>query len=170
MVLLIGCGEAKAFGEAEFIKVIRQCCFELSQLPIKQAILSLPALNKADVTWQIQQSIFAVESAHYLFNTFKSKETIVLPLKNVELAFSCEENLFNQIVEQSLAISDGMKTCKDLANTPPNICTPTFLADFAVKLAKQHPLITTTVLEESDMEALNMGGLLAVAKGSEQRA
>jgi len=42
--------------------------------------------------------------------------------------------------EASTAIANGMALTKRLGNLPPNICTPSFLADEARKLAKQWKL------------------------------
>ena len=61
-----------------------------------------------------------------------------------------------------------MTLTKDLANTPPNICTPEFLAKEAQKLAKTYKSISTAILERKDMQALKMGALLSVAQGSAQ--
>ncbi|NDA73919.1 MAG: leucyl aminopeptidase, partial [Betaproteobacteria bacterium] len=60
-----------------------------------------------------------------------------------------------------------MDLTRDLGNTPPNICTPEFLADKAQSLGKSHKL-EVQVLERRQMQALGMGALLAVAQGSSQ--
>ncbi|MCX7193628.1 MAG: leucyl aminopeptidase [Proteobacteria bacterium] len=67
------------------------------------------------------------------------------------------------------AIAHGMKLTKDLGNLPGNICTPTYLAEQAEKLAQAHKL-KVTVLEEKDMEKLGMHSLLSVTHGSRQPA
>ncbi|MEN6586376.1 MAG: leucyl aminopeptidase, partial [Sulfuricella sp.] len=68
---------------------------------------------------------------------------------------------------QGLAIAQGMNLAKDLANLPGNICTPTYIAEQALELAKTHQL-KIEVLEQKDMEVLKMGSFLSVAKGSRQ--
>src|SRR5581483_8259694 len=70
-------------------------------------------------------------------------------------------------VKEGLAIAAGMRLAKDLGNLPPNICTPAYLAEQAVELARQYGL-KSTVLEEAQMRELNMGALLSVARGSHQ--
>ncbi len=62
-----------------------------------------------------------------------------------------------------------MKLAKDLGNLPGNICTPSYLAEQAGKLAGEHKL-KITVLEEKDMEKLGMHSLLSVTRGSRQPA
>jgi leucyl aminopeptidase len=60
-----------------------------------------------------------------------------------------------------------MSLAKDLGNLAPNICTPAYLAEQAMDMAKTYKL-KVTVLEQKDMENLGMGALLAVARGSRQ--
>jgi len=60
-----------------------------------------------------------------------------------------------------------MRLTRDLGNQPPNICTPSYLAEQAQKLAKQYTTIETAVLEADEMQALGMGCLLGVAQGSD---
>jgi leucyl aminopeptidase len=71
---------------------------------------------------------------------------------------------------QAVAIAQGVVLAKDLGNLPGNVCTPTYLAQQAVALAKSHKTIKTTVLEENDMKKLGMGSLLSVTQGSAEPA
>jgi leucyl aminopeptidase len=68
---------------------------------------------------------------------------------------------------QGLAVAHGMSLAKDLGNLPPNVCTPTYLANQAKDLAKRYRM-KITVLERADMEKLGMHTLLSVAQGSAQ--
>ena len=67
------------------------------------------------------------------------------------------------------AIVAGTSLTRDLVNWPGNYATPTFLAQQAQKLAESTGM-TCQVLEESAMKELGMGGLLGVARGSDQPA
>jgi leucyl aminopeptidase len=66
------------------------------------------------------------------------------------------------------AVGSGLTLSRDLANLPPNICTPTYLGTRAQALAKEFPSIKTKVLDESAIKALKMGAFLAVTQGSDQ--
>jgi leucyl aminopeptidase len=68
------------------------------------------------------------------------------------------------------ALGKGMKLSRDLANLPPNVCTPTYLAEQARSLAKTAPKLTCKVLNEADMRKLGMGSLLSVTAGSVEPA
>ena len=66
------------------------------------------------------------------------------------------------------AVGSGSGFARDLANLPPNVCTPTYLGTRALQLAKDFPSIKTKVLDESGIKALKMGAFLAVTQGSEE--
>jgi leucyl aminopeptidase len=65
------------------------------------------------------------------------------------------------------AVGEGVTLARELANRPGNHCTPTLLAEEALRLGKTHGL-KVEVLDRKDMEKLGMGAFLAVAQGSEQ--
>ena len=66
-----------------------------------------------------------------------------------------------------LATAEAMVFAKDLANLPSNICTPTYLAKSAQKLAENYK-IECEILGHKEMSALGMNSLLSVAKGSDE--
>jgi leucyl aminopeptidase len=72
-----------------------------------------------------------------------------------------------EALNQGLAIAEGMRLAKNLGNLPGNVCTPTYLAEAALEISKEHG-IECQILERADMEALGMHSLLSVAKGSQQ--
>ena len=84
----------------------------------------------------IKEVIIASESSEYKFSIKKVESKSSLK-KCILIANSkVTKNNFNQIVTMSKAISNGIKKAKDLGNTPPNICTPTYLSNEALKLKK----------------------------------
>lgn len=87
-------------------------------------------------------------------------------------ALKCPEVLWLSDTDESKALTEGaaigaaIVTMCRLADTPANLCTPTFLCEEACNIAKNHEKISATILEKSELEALGMGGLLGVAQGS----
>ncbi len=67
------------------------------------------------------------------------------------------------------AIGESMNFTRDLANEPPNILTPTEIANRARKMAREVGL-TCQILTEAQMKKLGMNSLLSVSLGSEQPA
>lgn len=69
-------------------------------------------------------------------------------------------------ISRGRAFATGTRLARDLVNLPPNICTPSYLAERAQEMARAAGL-RCDVLEEKQMRVLKMGALLAVAQGSE---
>ena len=63
------------------------------------------------------------------------------------------------------AVAAGHRLTRTLQMQPGNVCTPSYLADAAGKLAQAHGF-TLTVLDRAQMKKEGMGALLAVAQGS----
>jgi leucyl aminopeptidase len=68
---------------------------------------------------------------------------------------------------ESRALANGVRTVRDLGNTPSNILTPTRLAERAEQVAKSVG-VKCTVYGKRDIEKMKMGGLLAVNRGSNE--
>lgn len=74
-----------------------------------------------------------------------------------------------QSVDRSCAMAKGAIVTRYLVEAPPNICTPTHLANAAAKIAEgASDVMTLEVLEKEDCEKLKMGCYLAVAACSEE--
>ena len=73
-------------------------------------------------------------------------------------------------LEHGRGIVAGMSLMRDLANQPANVCTPSYLANAAKALARDHRKITTRVLNEADCRKLKMGSFLSVTAGSDEPA
>jgi leucyl aminopeptidase len=67
------------------------------------------------------------------------------------------------------AIGESINFTRDLANEPPNILTPTEMANRAQKMAREVGL-KCEILDEARMRKMGMGSLLSVSAGSEQPA
>ncbi|MCE7528165.1 leucyl aminopeptidase [Polynucleobacter sp. IMCC 30228] len=97
---------------------------------------------------------------------FKVKDTPD-PLKSfIFIGGGKEASALKIAVAEGTALVEGMNLAKDLGNLPPNVCTPTYLAQTAQALAKKTTL-KVEVLDRKQMETLGMGSFLAVTQGSE---
>jgi len=70
-------------------------------------------------------------------------------------------------LETGRAGAEATNLARDLVNDPPNIMTPSALAERARATAEQCG-IAFEVLEREDMEKMGMGGILSVSRGSAQ--
>jgi leucyl aminopeptidase len=128
-------------------------------------------IKNDDIAQQAQLIAEATEYASYCYDQTKSKKKAPQrPLGKLTLLL--EQRSLQQAAEQGVqwgqAIAKGVRLARNLADLPGNICTPTYLADAARKLAKEYKHLNAKILDQADMEKLGMGALLAVARGSRQ--
>ncbi len=171
-VLLIGLGKEKEFREKEFCQALRFAVRTLNETGSFDGTVFLTEIpvRKRSVAWRIRQAAVVAQETIYRFDQFKSKKDEVRrPLRKLTFAVERRNELApaEEALEQGLAIAAGMALAKNLGNLPGNVCTPAHLAETAQQLAQEHKL-DCQVLERTDMEALGMGSLLSVAKGSHQ--
>ena len=172
-VLLVGCGKEQEFGDKEYKDTIKSIIKALNNTYAADTICFIPecTVKDRDIYWKIQQAILVTEETLYNFDVYKSKkESNTTALRRFTLIVPNKRELTKakRAMIESIAIAKGIKYTKDLTNTPPNVCTPTYLAAAATKLAKDFKKIKTTILDQNDIETLGMGALLAIAQGSNQ--
>jgi leucyl aminopeptidase len=108
----------------------------------------------------------AAIDASYEVNSLKSDKKV--SKNNYQINFQAnklDSNFIKLGIKEGQAIAEGMNLTKDLGNLPPNICTPTYLANQAKKIAKDFKM-KSTILSQKQIEQLKMGSFLSVAKGS----
>ncbi|MDB5812732.1 MAG: leucyl aminopeptidase, partial [Betaproteobacteria bacterium] len=169
-VLLVGLGRERELDEDKFRDAVAKAIGALKQTGVTEAVLCLSAeVKQRDLGWRAAQAAIAAADSTYRFDRMKSKRESARGVRHLTLlvaergALAAAETGMNQ----GAAIALGMSLAKDLGNLPPNVCTPSYLAQSARDLGKQYKL-SVQVLERKDMEKLGMGSLLSVARGSDE--
>ena len=168
-VLLVSLGAKNEFGETQYRDAVRGAAGALRDLAAKEAALFLVdvKVNSQHLSWNVRQAVLAVRDAFYRFDELKSQKKSPLPLlAKVTLPISANAQL-EQALAEAEATADGADLARTLGNLPSNICTPSYLADQAKKLARDYKL-DVEILERKDMEKLGMGALLAVTSASHE--
>jgi leucyl aminopeptidase len=176
-VLTVGCGKERELTDQNFLKIIEAMYRALIATGTTEAVCYLTELNikGRDLKWKVRQIVQTVEALRYRSDQLKSKKNDEPKrrLRRLVLAVPGRGELQTgeEAIREAVATATGVRLARDLANLPPNICTPTYLADQAVQLETTFPKrLKVEVLDEKDMEKLGMGALLSVARGSEQPA
>lgn len=170
-VLLVGMGRDTRVSSKDFRDAARAGMAGVLDTGAADVCLYLSGVSVPgrDGTWKARQLALAAWDAIYRFEDMKSRKSAPRPLERIVAGVGSRTDA--QGVERGLAqgsaIGAGMCLARDLGNLPANVCTPSYLADQAVKLGKQWKL-GVEVLERTDMEKLGMGALLSVARGSRQ--
>lgn len=175
-ILLIGCGKNNDFSDKAFREAMQIAALQLNKMHLQDAVCCLSELivPEYDMSWKLQTSVFALLSGAYKFDSYKSKEnkkkSLQTGLSKVTFTVTSRREVekAEQGVKIGIALGSGVQLTKDLANTPPNICHPTFIAKAAQKLAKSYKNLSVAVLDRKHLETLKMGAFLSVAQGSIQ--
>jgi leucyl aminopeptidase len=171
-VLVVGLGGLKSLSAKDYGKALASAIKVLASTPSAKALCALleAEVKGCDQRWKARQIARVFADGCYRFTELKSEPGELPALVRVDLFCpdKAQSAAADQGAREGKAIASGMKLAKDLANLPGNICTPSYLAEQAGKLAELYPKLKCTVLEEKDMAELGMGALLAVARGSRQ--
>ncbi|MFC4251918.1 leucyl aminopeptidase [Sinimarinibacterium flocculans] len=174
-VMLVGLGRERSFDEAAFRKAVTASSRALratGAIDAASYLTHLPVRNR-DFQWNVTQAVLTTEDLFYRFDECRgAKARADIPSPRLErYTFDVPRRSDLPGGERGLAeasaIATGVRLAKDLGNLPGNICTPTYLAEQARKMAGGSG-IKTRILEQEDMERLGMGALLSVARGSRQ--
>jgi len=85
-----------------------------------------------------------------------------------ELVVKSHDRAYRDGLQRGLMLADSTNYARRLAATPPNICSPEFIAKEARRLARETGL-TCKVISFAEAKKMNMGGLVNVGKASEHK-
>lgn len=170
-LLLIG------VGERDSTKSIQLSGNDLQKIA-KTLYSELADLCKTAMIWlgdsldeiQFGQFALALMNQSYRFDKYKSKASDAPKLSNIALSLEQTDSTdWQSWLDFQQAIYQGQMLARNLANEPPNVCHPAYLAAQAQNLAKTYPdLLTVKVVGEKEMAKLGMNCFLAVSRGSDQ--
>ena len=101
----------------------------------------------------------------YEFLDYKKKD-IPNKLSRITLIGNADK----KIVDKAVVIGNGVCYARDLSNHPPNILTPTYIANDAVKIAKSNKNMKSKIIDVSKFESLGLGSFYGVAMGAHEPA
>ncbi|MGL5949775.1 MAG: leucyl aminopeptidase [Aeromonas sp.] len=170
-VLLVGCGKERELDERQYKQIINKTITTLNDTGSMEAVCFLTELHVKgrDTYWKVRQAVEATKAGLYSFDQFKTtKDEPRRPLRKLVFNVSTRRELAlgEKGVAHGLAVARGTRICRDVANMPPNICNPAYLAAQAEQLAADYPSIRTKVLGEAALAELGMHAYLAVGRGS----
>ncbi|MDP1523832.1 leucyl aminopeptidase [Methylotenera sp.] len=176
-MLLVGLGKESEFSEKQYCKAIRASVKALSnggaskaatflaELPVKQLSAKRKVALMAETTLDAAYRFDAIKRKKDESKKEEAKKGIATLYINVALASEVKEAKAG--LADGLALASGVSFAKDLGNLPPNVCTPTYLAEQAQTLGKKHDF-KVKILEREELKKLGMGSFLAVSQGSEE--
>lgn len=174
-VLLVGCGKERELDERQYKQIIEKTIHTLNETGSMEAVCFLSELHVKgrDTYWKVRQAVEAAQAGLYTFNQLKTrKEEPRRPLRKLVFNVPTRRELpiGERAIQHGLAISKGVTICRDVANMPPNICTPRYLAERSQALADKYDNVSFSAVDEAQMAELGMNAYLAVGRGSEHES
>lgn len=170
-VLLLGCGPVDEFDAQKYRTLLAQLATHMSSSQFKSAHILFAdfAVDDYPLELQLQQISQAFVEKSYRYTRTRADKGEAGKLSSVTvLANGVKRG--NQALKRGQAIGHGMNATKELGNLPGNICTPTYLAKQATRLARNESALTAKILNEKQMREMGMGSLLSVSAGSQEPA
>ncbi|MBA3697146.1 MAG: leucyl aminopeptidase, partial [Methylotenera sp.] len=169
-VLLVGLGKAAEFAEKQYCQAVRVSIKALSNTKANDVITYLANLpvKKLSTRWKTAHLTEVALDASYKFDAIKSKKEASKEAAKkgifkltIHVAQHADVKEAEYGIADGKALAKGVSLAKDLGNLPPNICTPTYLADEAVVMGKKYDF-KVKVLEKDELKKLGMGSFLGI--------
>jgi len=172
-VLVVGLGSRAGFGRKQYRKALQSSAQALAKTGSSDALvyLTLEEIAGVDMPCRARMVAEIFCAQIYKIPDLKSGakpkpvklQSVKVAAENARAAKAATDGL-----KIGAAIGSGVAFSRDLANLPPNICTPTYIGRRAQGLAKEMPRVKTKLLDANGIKALKMGAFLAVTQGSAQ--
>lgn len=174
-VLVVGLGKISKFGVSQFRRAIEVAVNALKGSKVRDIVsyLQLEAVNDHNIYYLSRYAIETIGNCFYTFDEMKSKRgPKVSSIRKIGIAVAKRGDAPQALqgAKHAQAIVQGMNLSRDLGNLPPNVCTPSYLAREAQKVAKQSRNVQTKILAEAEMKRLEMHALLSVTGGTTEPA
>ncbi len=165
-VLIVGCGKKGELTERRYNQLIQNMLKALNNANIREVVSYLTEIEikDRDLYWNVRFAIEIIEHTNYHFDRFKSEKPESTALESFIFNTDCPQA--QRAIAHAQAVSAGVKAARDIANMPPNICNPAYLAEQAKHLAAEFGALSLEVIDETQMAELGMNAYLAVSRGS----
>jgi len=170
-LLLVGLGARATFARKQYRKAVLAGAQALAKTGAADATvyLALEPVPELDMQYRARIVAEVFSSQTYKVPDLKTApKPKARPLTTVKVAAADARGVKSATkgLKIGVAVGSGLALARDLANLPPNVCTPTYLGNRALQLAKEFPSIKSKALDESGIKALKMGAFLAVTQGT----
>lgn len=169
-IILSGLGERSKWHERKRPLFVRR----MIQYAKKERLseITIPATESLGTEPKSRAALIASDAlmAHFEYTAYRETPKDGWPeIKTLYLAGDeTQRQETEQGIEEGMIVGEEVNACRALANTPGSDMTPMKLAAEAKKIAQKHG-IKIKVLDEDEMKRIGMGGVLGVAKGSDEK-
>ena len=168
-ILLVGAGKKEDYDCAAAAEISGTAARFLSKRNIKSFAIA-PRCEMADAADSVAAAIQGALFSSFELDKYRTQDKNGKKIDSITVYVeNGKSSDIKAAVERGQIIGDSINLTRDLANEPPNILTPTEMANRAKQAAKEANL-KFDVLDEAKMEKMGMNSLLSVSRGSTQPA
>ena len=161
-ILLAGIGKKENLTNDTIRFVSGKISQKARELKLKEFSIITPPTFVWNSISAVSQIIEGAKISLYKFDKFKDVKSDKSPDLTIIVSKSNESSKAIKVAE---IISEGVIFTKNIANLPPNECTPTTLANFAKEISKKNKM-KCTIISQPELKKKGFGGITAVGKGS----
>ncbi|MBS0365588.1 MAG: leucyl aminopeptidase [Proteobacteria bacterium] len=170
-VLLTGLGPRAGLTRRTWRKALASAAAALGRTRVASCAIALdrPPAKELD-DYYFGRAVGEITAASvYRINDLKTGRKPPTPaLKKVIAGPARKAQAVQRGLTEGAAIAAAMAVQRDLANLPPNVCTPSYIAEQARALGGGQPKLRVRVLDQAAIRRERMGCLLAVSQGSHE--
>ncbi len=161
-ILLAGLGKKENIANDTIRFVSGKIAQKARELKLKEFSIITPPSSLIEPISAVVQIVEGCKMSLYKFEKYKSKKENSIP--DLTILVSKSEKI-SKAIKIAEIVSDGAIYTKNIANLPPNECTPATLANFARIISKKNNM-KCNVISKNDLKKKGFGGITAVGQGS----
>ena len=161
-ILLAGLGKKENIANDTIRFVSGKIAQKARELKLKEFSIITPPSSLIEPISAVVQIVEGCKMSLYKFEKYKSKKENSTP--DLTILVSKSEKI-SKAIKIAEIVSDGAIYTKNIANLPPNECTPATLANFARIISKKNNM-KCNVISKNDLKKKGFGGITAVGQGS----
>ncbi|HUX47684.1 MAG TPA: leucyl aminopeptidase [Dehalococcoidia bacterium] len=169
IVAIVGLGKSQDFNTDKIRGVAGEFCRALRKLNCHKIATILHGAGTGGI--EPEASAQAITEGAllglYSFNKYKKPEYEDIEEMLIVVRESDKIPILEQAIHKGSVVAEATNLARDMINEPANYMTPSQLAEAAEEIANKYNL-EFHIFDSADMEAMGMGALLGVAKGSSQ--
>jgi leucyl aminopeptidase len=169
MVAVAGLGRRQDFNVDKIRGVAGEFCRALRKSNCHRIATILHGAGTGDIEPEASAEAIAEGAILGLYSFAKYKKPEYEDIEEILLVVREKEKvpILERAIDKAKVVASATNLARDMVNEPANYMTPSQMAEAAKEIASKYNL-EFKVFERENMEAMSMGALLGVAKGSNQ--
>jgi leucyl aminopeptidase len=161
-IMLLGLGKKDKLTD----EVARVCAGKAAQKAKELGVKEFSMLQFSNLDeGLVEAMVEGVTLALYSFDKYKEAKEPATKIEEVAILINSDSPKFQAIADKASLVVEAVNFARDVANLPPNDCSPAQLASTALSLAQEYDM-KARVIDRYELENMGMGGIVAVGKGS----